>query len=86
MYELPVALRGDVTWLDVAPAAGSLAAGEAASLTVTFEAMGLSPTLYSATLVLAVDRPGWAGVRVPAILTVGTGHLYYYLPLVMRGG
>ncbi|MBN1660199.1 MAG: M28 family peptidase [Anaerolineae bacterium] len=85
VYELPFAARGDVTWLDIAPASGSLAAGQATSLTVTFDAGETPAGLYMATLVFTVHRPAWAETRVPVILSVGGERTHYYLPLVTRG-
>lgn len=85
LHERPGLGRGDVAWLDVAPAMGTLAPGQAAMLIATLSAEELPPDLYTATVVFSVSRSGWAETRLPVILGVATHPAIYYLPLVMRG-
>jgi hypothetical protein len=57
-------------WLDVSPAGGTTTGGGSSEVTVTFDASGLAPGDYAATLCVASDDPASSLVTVPVSLTV----------------
>jgi hypothetical protein len=61
---------GNVPWLTVAPAAGALAAGEAASTSIGVNTLGLAAGQYSANVCVASDDVEHPMVPVPISLTV----------------
>jgi len=58
----------DASWLSLAPASGSLAAGASAPMTATVDATGLAAGPYTATI--TVTAPGTAPATVAVSLTV----------------
>ncbi|MBN2004220.1 MAG: PKD domain-containing protein [Anaerolineae bacterium] len=59
-----------VAWLAVAPQNGALAPGDGISLTLGFDAAGLSNGLYTTALVITSNDPERPGVTLPVTLTV----------------
>jgi hypothetical protein len=57
-------------WLDVSPASGATAGGSSSEVTVAFDASGLAPGDYAATLCVASDDPARSLVTVPVSLSV----------------
>ncbi|HWH01528.1 MAG TPA: S8 family serine peptidase [Pilimelia sp.] len=60
----------DVPWLTVTPAAGTLAPGQEATLTVTVDTTGLSPGLHSATVFLLSQSGRRPTIAVPVRVVV----------------
>ena len=58
------------TWLTVAPAAGTVEAGDAAELSVTLDAAELPAGTYEAVLSVSSNVPGQAAVAVPVTFVV----------------
>jgi hypothetical protein len=71
------AAPGDVPWLSVNPASGTIAAGAAAQdVTVSFDAGGLQGGLYQANICVFSDDPQKPTVAVPVSLAVNDAALY----------
>ena len=60
----------DVSWLTVAPASGTVSAGDNQTLTVGFDTTGLDPGAYVATLVVRTNDPLNPTLRTEILLTV----------------
>jgi subtilisin family serine protease len=65
-------LYEDVPWLSAKPISGTLLAGGALPLEVTFDAAGLSTGVYTGALVVLSNDPDRRQVVVPVTLDVGT--------------
>ena len=62
---------GGQNWLQVQdPSAGAVAGGACAAKTVTFDAAGLAPGVYTADILIEHNDPGNPSVTVPCTLTV----------------
>jgi hypothetical protein len=61
---------GDVPWLAVEPASGSVPSGERVEVALSFDATGLEPGLYLATLVVRSNAGREPVVRIPVSLLV----------------
>ncbi len=59
----------NVPWLSLSSSAGSVAAGESASIDVTFDSAGLTAGDYSATLIYGNDSP-YGSVSVPVSMSL----------------
>jgi subtilisin family serine protease len=60
----------DVPWLSVAPASGALPGDSSLPLDVTFDATGVSPGVYTASLLLLTNDPEHRRVAVPVTMNV----------------
>ena len=73
VYEAIAAIIGqsyDVPWLDEAPTSGSLNFGQNVSISVTFNATGLEPGMYTGELAVESNDPLAPFTIVPLTLTV----------------
>jgi len=77
-------IYGDVPWLSVLPTSGELPGGSTAPVTITFDASGLAPGNYAATLVIRSNDGGQYLTYIPVRLTV-EGIRIYLLPTVLKG-
>lgn len=69
----PCSSPEDISWLDVSPTSGTIAAGgDDTEVTVTYNAAGLAVGEYSANLCLTSNDPARGLVRIPVELTVET--------------
>jgi PKD repeat protein len=59
----------DIPWLDENPKTGTVTAGGSTDVDVTYDATGLAPGIYEATLSFANDTP-YGPLNVPVTLTV----------------
>jgi hypothetical protein len=76
-------LAYDVPWLAAAPSSGILAPGEALTVSVTFDASGLLPGTYGASLQITSNDPLTPELGIPVTLTVLASPEAVYLPLVL---
>jgi hypothetical protein len=60
----------DIDWLSVTPSSGTTAAGDTDSVTVDFDATGLTPGLYEAVLCINSNDPATPQVEVPVSMDV----------------
>jgi subtilisin family serine protease len=59
-----------VSWLDVAPAGGSLPPGTSTDLTITLDAAGLAVGAYTASLCFSSNDPAFPTLAYPVTMTV----------------
>lgn len=82
---LPFVISGhvleDIPWASVTPASGALPSGTT-EVMVTFNTAGLTPGVYTGTLLVAGNDPNTPTVPVPLTLTVELN--YNYLPVIIR--
>ena len=79
-------LVGDVAWLSTIPASGATLPGESSLVDVVFDANGMAPGSYTATLCAASNDPVNPVVEIPVSLTVieGVPTIPMYLPLMFK--
>ncbi len=65
-----LAVRLVASWATAAPETGRTASGEEERVTVTFDAAGLAPGLYTAEMTVASNDPARPAVAVPLVLRV----------------
>ncbi len=63
-------IRGDVPWLSVAPATGSVLADDSTTVEVTVDATELGLGTHQATLLVTTTDPGAPELRIPVVVTV----------------
>lgn len=80
--EVPCLVPGDVPWLSVNKAAGSIAPAASDALTVTLDTTGLSNGVYEANLCINTNDPDESIVSVPVSLIVSEN--WIYLPAILR--
>ena len=73
---------GDVSWLSVAPDAGSTAPGGESQVDVVLDSTGLAPGEYSASLCVDSDDPVNPLVIVPVSMTVEETEFYIFMPFI----
>jgi hypothetical protein len=75
---------GPLPWLSTWPVTGTVAAGEATTIAVTFAAAGLEPAAYNGWLVLESNDPVTPQTRIPVTLTVAPGRWHAHLPVLQK--
>jgi YVTN family beta-propeller protein len=66
----PGALSGDIPWLSTEPVSGSVPTDSSVSVQVTFDAAGLQPDIYTATLLINSNDPLLPLLSIPVTMTV----------------
>ena len=66
-----LAVRISSFWGDAIPSAGRIASGSTETVTITADAAGLAPGVYSGVLTLRTNDPGAVKTTIPIQLTVG---------------
>ena len=64
------AQNGDISWVSLSPTSGTNAPGTSTQISVTFDATGLTPDVYTGTLCINSNDPGTPLVEVPLEMTV----------------
>jgi len=75
-------MPNDTSWLSVNPTSGTVAAGGAQDVTVSFDSTGLPLGTYNGTLCIGSNDAYNPQVRVPVTLTVEFNDVY--LPIVLK--
>lgn len=70
---------GEIPWLDINPAAGTLSPGQT-QLLVTYNALGLEPGTYEDAFCVASNDPDEPLIGVPVIMNV------VFDPVIFRNG
>jgi uncharacterized repeat protein (TIGR01451 family) len=60
----------DIPWLSTDPVSGTIPAGDALTVEVRFDALGLGPGEYAGTLLVQHNDPYMDSVRIPVTMTV----------------
>jgi hypothetical protein len=69
-------------WLSTRPVSGTVAAGQATTIAVSFAAAGLAPAAYGGLLDLETNDPLATHIGVPVTLTVKPGRWHALLPVI----
>jgi len=75
-------MPNDISWLSINPTSGTVTAGGAQDVTVSFDSTGLLPGTYNGTLCIGSNDAINPQVRVPVTLTVELN--FIYLPIVLK--
>lgn len=75
---------GVISWLTVAPGSGSLPANTSVNVNFTFNAAGLSPNNYTATIQLHSNDPDQSSIELQITLEVHVIHYEIFTPLILR--
>ena len=72
-----------VSWLDVAPAGGSLPSGSSTDLSIALNTAGLEQSLYAASLCFSSNDPAFPTLTYPVTMTVFASH-QLFMPALIR--